>query len=214
MSTSTPSTRERLVPEVAFGIAVMRGVSAIGIGLLLFFIPDKSANILANTMGFFWLVTGIALLRRSQDDPVIEIVGNSRTRIIAIVGVVAGLLVVTRGLTRQIVPEGALIVLLGVVILLTGLVHLTANARSYGRAVGQEHRWLSILLGAFEIVLGLTLILSPLDRSPLTYWIATIWALVFGTMVIIEAIQKRSQSRNAATLSQGEPSSESRGPQT
>ena len=115
---------------------------------------------------------------------------------------------------RDILIVGCPIVLLGVVILLTGLVHLTANARRYGRAVGQEHRWLSILLGALEIVLGLTLILSPLDRSPLTYWIATIWALVFGTMVIIEAIQKRSQSRKAPTPSQGEPSSDRRGSQS
>jgi uncharacterized membrane protein HdeD (DUF308 family) len=194
------------VPEVAFGIAVMRGISAIGIGLLLFFIPYKSATILVNMMGFFWLLTGVALLRRSQDDPVIQMVGHSRTRIIAVVGVVAGLLVVTRGLTQQLVPEGAYIVLLGVVILLTGLVHLTANARSYGRAVSQEHRWLSILLGIFEIGLGLALIISPLDRSPLTYWIATIWALVFGVMVIGDAVLKRRQAKTAV---EDEPSESS-----
>jgi len=160
-------------------------------------------------MGLFWLITGIALLSRSQNDAMIQMVGNARTRIIAIVGVVAGLLVVTRGLTRQLVPEGTFIVLLGVVILLTGLVHLTANASSYGRAVGQKHRWLSILLGAFEMGLGLTLIIYPLDRSPLTYWFATIWALIFGTMVIIDAVAKRSQShRMEATPNESELSPE------
>ena len=196
MSTSTPSIRERLVPEIGFGIAVMRGVSAIGIGLLLLFIPDKSANILANTMGFFWLVTGIALLRRSSDDPAVQMLGNRTTRIIAVVGAVAGLLVVTRGLTQRVVPEGTYFVLLGVVILLTGLAHLTADLR-FGSAVNRGHRWLGILLGIFEFILGLMLILSPLDRSPVTYWIATIWALLFGVMVIGDAILKRRQVHKA-----------------
>ena len=202
MSTTTPSTKERILPEVAFGVAVMRGIGALAIGVLLLFIPDKSTNILVNMMGLFWLLTGIALLRRSPDDPAVMMLGNRSTRIIGVVGAVAGLLVVTRSLTRQVVPEATFFVLLGVIILLTGLVHLTADVR-FGNTVNRGHRWLGVLLALFEIVLGLTLIISPLDRSPVTYWIATIWALVFGVMVIGDAILKRAQTRKTI---EGKPS--------
>ena len=189
-------SKKRILPEVAFGIAIVRGIAAIGVGLFLVFAPDKSAPILVNMMGFFWLLTGIALLRRSRDDSVVRGVGRRATRVIAIVGVLAGLFVVTRNLTRQVAPEAAYFALLGVVILLTGLVHLTANVRA-GGAIRQRHRWLSILLGIFEISLGLLLMISPLDRSPVTYWIVTIWALVFGVLVIGDALAKRSQARKA-----------------
>lgn len=197
MSNPAPSAKERLMPEVTFGIAVMRGISALGIGLLLIFYPEKSLPILGNTMGFFWLFTGLALLRRSKDDSLVKMLGNRTSTIVAIVGILTGLLVVTRSLTRQVVPGGAFIVLLGVVIMLTGVMHITADIR-VGGAVRIQHRWLNLLLGVFEVALGFTLVISPWDRSPATYWIATIWALVFGVLVIGDAFTQRSQARKTA----------------
>ena len=176
----------------------MRGLSALGVGLLLIFFPEKSDRILVNTMGFFWLFTGIALLRRSRNDSLIKMVGHRTSRVIAIIGALAGLLVVTRSLTQQVVPEGVFVVLLGVVIMLTGIIHLTADLR-VGSVVRKEHPWLNLALGVFEFILGLTLVISPLDRSPVTYWIGTIWGLIFGVMVIGDAISDRSQARKAAS---------------
>lgn len=201
MGEKMPSTRERLLPEVSFGIAVIRGISAFGIGLLLIFYPEKSGKILVNMMGFFWLITGIALLRRSNDDSLVKMVGHRTTRIIAVVGLLAGLFVITRSFTQQIVPEGTFVVLLGAIIMLTGIMHITADIR-VGGAVRREHRWLNLLLGVFEVILGLTLIISPLDRSPVTYWVGTIWGLVFGAMVIFDAITQRSSARKATTEAQ------------
>ena len=99
MDTTTPSTKERIVPEAAFGIAVIRGVLTISLGLLLIFYPEKSRFMLGNMMGVFWLISGLALLRRSKPDSLVQMVGNRTTRIIAIVGVLTGLLVITRSLT-------------------------------------------------------------------------------------------------------------------
>lgn len=197
METTAPSTKERLVPEVAFGIAVIRGISTISIGLLLIFYPEKSRVILGNMMGFFWLISGVALLRRSKNDSLVQMVGSRTTRIIAIVGVLAGLLVVTRSFSRQVVPEGTLIVLLGTVIMLTGVMHVMSEIR-IGGVTKSRHRGLHFLLGIFEIVFGLTLVLSPLDRSPASYWIATIWALIFGVLVIGDAISQRAQAQKEA----------------
>jgi uncharacterized membrane protein HdeD (DUF308 family) len=80
--------------------------------------------------------------------------------------------------------------LLGVVILLTGVLHMMGEFR-LGGVFKRKHETLHFLLGLFEVVLGLTLILSPLEQGPITYWIATIWALIFGSLVIGEAVTER-----------------------
>jgi hypothetical protein len=43
----------------------------------------------------------------------------------------------------------------------------------------------------FEIVLGLVLILSPLEHGPIAYWTATLWSLIFGGLVISDALMQR-----------------------
>ncbi len=187
----------------------MRGIVAIAVGLLLIFYPDKSRVMLGNMMGFFWLFSGIALLRRSKDDSIVKMVGGRTSKIIAVVGILAGLLVVTRSLSRQVLPEGTLIVLLGVVIMLTGVMHALAEIR-VGHLVSNKNRVLHLILGIFEIVFGATLILSPLDRSPASYWIATIWALIFGVLVIGDTVtgymtrRKQKDDGDSATSGQAD----------
>ena len=66
----------------------------------------------------------------------IAMIGTGYARTIALVGALTGLLVVTRGLSRHVVPEGSLIVLLGIVIFLTGVLHALAFIR-----VGATRNW-------------------------------------------------------------------------
>ena len=49
----------------------------------------------------------------------------------------------------------------------------------------------SFILGAFEIVLGLMLIFEPMGRSLVFYLAASIWALVGGVILILDAIRIR-----------------------
>ena len=190
--------RSVLYPTSHWALASRSGIAAIAAGLLLIFYPDKSLAMLGNMMGLFWLFSGIALLRRSKDDAIVQMVGGRTSKIIAVVGILTGLLVVTRSLSRQVLPEGALIVLLGVVIMMTGVMHALAEIR-VGGATSSSHRVIHLILGIFEIVFGATLILSPLDRSPASYWIATIWALIFGVLVIGDSVagwSKRHKERD------------------
>lgn len=62
-------------------------------------------------MGFFWLLTGVGLLRLSVDDKLVRTAGNRTTRTVAIVGILAGLLLLTRDFTRHLVPEATFIIL-------------------------------------------------------------------------------------------------------
>ena len=148
-------------------------------------------------MGLFWLTSGLVLVRRAH--PVLDrgaenAMGKRTSVLLGTIGVLAGLLVLTRTLSFQVVPEVLVFELLGAVILLTGILHLIGQFRidrisKLGRTT--RHKILAI----FEIVLGVLLISSPLERSPIVYWVATVWALIAGIAIIGDALYARSQER-------------------
>lgn len=172
---------------IVFLVTLFRGIMAIALGIILIFDPDRSRVMLVNLMGFFWLTSGIALIRRPDT---VRILGKRTAMIVGVVGILTGLLVVTRGVSRQWVPEIVVAEILGVVILLTGVLHMFGQFR-VGRILRGRHETLNFILGLFEFVFGLMLVLSPLDHGPLTYLVATIWALTFGFLIIGDALVQR-----------------------
>jgi len=74
--------------------------------------------------------------------------------------------------------------LLGVVIVLTGTLHIFGGFR-VGEGAHRKWSWTSFTLGAFEIVFGLMLIIEPMGRSLVFYLAASIWTLV-GRFILIE----------------------------
>lgn len=123
-----------------FWITLIRGVFAISLGIALFFQPDKARPILANFMGVYWLVSGIVSLRfggsgeRARALPILA----------GIIGILAGLAVLTRGATVAWVAEELLLSLLGAVILLTGVMHAFLGLRARSGAA-QHRRWTSTM---------------------------------------------------------------------
>lgn len=171
--------------NAGFVITLIRGILAVSLGVMLVFQPDKTRPMLGNFMGMFWLVSGIFSLRWGASGERAQ-----RVAIIAgVVGVLAGLATLTRGLTSAWVREDILLSLLGVVILLTGILHAFG-----GFQLGKAHRRFmltSVLLGAFEIVLGFLLIVEPIGRSFFFYLIISIWAFIGGFIMIAAAIRLR-----------------------
>jgi hypothetical protein len=48
------------------------------------------------------------------------------------------------------------------------------------------------------------LILSPLEQGSIVYWVATIWALIGGGLIITDALYQRAQV-NRERKTQGKP---------
>ena len=172
--------------NVAFAITLIRGILAVSLGAALLFQPDKALPMLGNFMGMFWLASGIISLRWGAS--------GERARLTAVlagvIGVLAGLAMLTRRLTSTWVQEDIILSLLGVVVLLTGLLHIFGGFRVEESA----HRKSSLtpfLLGLFEVVLGLMLIVEPYGRGQFFYLAVTIWALVGGFILISDAIRLR-----------------------
>ncbi len=84
--------------------------------------------------------------------------------------------------------------MLGLVILFTGLIHVFDGVKT-GRFATRQWSWASLLLGIFEIILGLLLVIKPLARGPLIYLSASIWALLAGLTLIGDAIRTRRLSQ-------------------
>ncbi len=183
--------------SIGFWISLLRGFFAIMLGLILIFNPEKTQVMLVNFMGLFWLTSGIILLRHTHavlGDQPDRVLGKMTSLGLGLAGILAGLLVISRSITRRWVGEVVFVELLGAVILLTGLLHLFGEFR-IGRVIKIKRTTAQKILAIFEIVLGALLIISPLEQGPTIYWTATIWALVGGGLIISDALYFRVQDR-------------------
>jgi uncharacterized membrane protein HdeD (DUF308 family) len=177
---------------MAFWITLARGMLAIVLGVALLFWPDKARPMLVNFMGMFWLVSGIVSLRWG--------VHGERARGLSLLagatGVLAGIGMLSRRFTTGMVGEDVLISVVGLIILLTGLMHIIGGFRTgpvETHLFSQKRRWswTAFLLGLFEIVLGVMLVIEPMGRGPLVYFAASVWALVGGFILIGNAVRLR-----------------------
>lgn len=189
--TSEPLPIEAKRPErrAAFWITLARSILALTLGLALIVQPDKSRPYLINFIGVFWFVAGLMSLRWGAS--------GERARRVSIlvgtVGIVAGVLVLGRYVLIRWVGEEPITLLLGVVVIFTGFVHMFEGLRT-----GPQHQWrrswASTLLGGFEIVLGVVVLVWRDDFGPLFYAVATIWAFLGAFLLLREALRQRASS--------------------
>ena len=189
---------KRLRLDAPLFSGLYRGVLAIILGLVLIFDPDKSEPKLAYIMGMFWLTSGIAFLRT---DPTGKM-GRRLSKLVGVVGIVTGLIVVVRYLSGRYLgvhtlSDSIAAALLGTVILLTGIFHFVAEWEMKGRA--SSLRGLHFLLAAFEIMLGIQLLILPLVGHVHIRQTVTIWALIGGILFITTAIYERYLAREEPT---------------
>ncbi len=175
--------------RAAFWITLARSMLALALGLALILEPEKSRPFLVNFIGVFWFVTGLMSLRCGAS-------GERARRmsvVVGIVGIVAGVLVLGRFLLAQLVGEAPIVLLLGVIVVLTGVVHVFEGFRT-GLGRQRQRSWTSTFLGAFEIMLGLVVLVWRDDFGPLFYTAATIWAFIGALVLLREALRQRSRS--------------------
>ena len=163
---------------MAFWITLIRGMLAITLGVALIFQPDKARPMLVSFMGMFWLVSGIVSLRWG--------VHGERARGLSLLagaaGVLAGVGMLSRRFTAGMVGEDVLLSVIGLIIFLTGLMHIFGSFRTGPEEThlfsgNRRWSWTAFLQGLFEIVLGLMLVIEPLGRGPAVYFAASIWAM-------------------------------------
>ena len=176
--------------RILFWITLFRGFLAIILGLTIFLIPEKTKAMLFNFMGMFWMMAGIAGVRQEFHKR-----GHRLVLAASFLGVLAGIAVLTRNLTREYLEEFWVMEILGAVILLTGILHILGGFQIGGKAMHARTE-LSIFLGVFEVILGGVLLLFQGSPSPILYGIAIIWALFMGIFLLGDALRQYRQSKS------------------
>jgi uncharacterized membrane protein HdeD (DUF308 family) len=171
-------------------ITVARGVMAIALGLALALHHDRAPAALANFMGVYWILSGVVTLKWG-------LAAERRRRLLPLI---AGAIGVVTGAVVLLADVGTtfLLSILGVVIALTGIVHLLGG---FELADVSGRRWRpGVPLGILEVGFGATLILTSGQGGSLSTWLASAWALLGGVVLVFDALLIRRQ------LSRAEPS--------
>ncbi len=166
-------------------ITVARGVMAIALGLALALNRDRAPAALVNFMGVYWILNGIVTFS-------FGLTAEGRRRRLAIS---AGAIGIATGATAILADVGtsSLLTILGIVIGLTGLAHLLGG---FEIADDSGRRWRpGVPLGILEIGLGATLVLTSEQSDSRSTWLASAWALVGGTVLLLDAFAMRRRLR-------------------
>ena len=142
-----------------------------------------------NFMGLFWLTAGMMNLRWGTN-------GERARRlsvVIGSVGIVAGALVLGRFLLIQLIGQELIVLVLGITIMITGLVHAFEGIRT-GTGSQRQRSWTSTALGAFEVVLGLIVLIWRDEFGATFYVVVTVWAFMAAFVLLSEALRQRSRS--------------------
>jgi uncharacterized membrane protein HdeD (DUF308 family) len=182
--------------RAAYGITLARSILALALGLILIFEPDKARPILINFIGMFWFVAGLMNLRWNA--------AGERARrtsiVVGIVGVVAGVMVLGRFLLSQIIGVELMVLLLSFIVILTGLVHMFEGFLT-GSGGQRQRSWTSTLLGVFELILGLAVLVSRDDPGPVFYTAITIWAFTAALVLLRQGLRQRAIARGLQATS-------------
>ncbi len=163
---------------------LVRGVTALIIGILIFTWPHETQSTLVNFMGMYWFVSGLMSLRWGF--------ATHRAKGLwltaGLIGTIGGVGILLRSFYGSYLPPELTITLLGIVALATGLVHTFGGFRT--ETLSRVHTWGSVLLGLMEVALGV-LLLTVASLGPITKFVAASWAFVGGILLILQSFQIR-----------------------
>ena len=177
----SPVTGERRRSTAIIWITAIRGAMAIVLGLGLALHHDRAPAALANFMGFYWILSGVVTLQWG-------FVAQRGRRLLPLV---FGAIGIGTGAVVLLADVGTtfLLSILGIVIVLTGIVHLLGG---FELAEVSGRRWRpGVPLGILEVGLGATLILTSGEGGSRSTWLASIWAIFGGMVLVADALRIR-----------------------
>jgi uncharacterized membrane protein HdeD (DUF308 family) len=189
--------RQRQAAKALAVVTLLRGLLALGLALIVALGGEAAGRMLGNFIGLYIFASGAVTLRwwLAYDRQAVL------PGLAGVLGVVTGLVALGRFLLGRAVSYDTAAQVLGMFALLTGWTRIVGGFDT----PGTEHRLRmleSCLLGGFELMLGVLLVLAPTTveapaRPPELSALLVGWGLVGGVTLIAEAWRRLARLRAA-----------------
>ncbi|MGO8855925.1 MAG: HdeD family acid-resistance protein [Steroidobacteraceae bacterium] len=165
-------------------LMLLRGIVAIGFGILIFAKPQISLQVLVYLFGAYALVEGtLGLWVAAQASKDIE--SWWVLLLWGLLGIAVGILAFVKpGITAL-----ALLFYIAIWAIATGVLEIVAAVR-LRQLIKDE--WLLILAGLASLAFGVALIVQPEAGALAVLWLIGAYAIVFGLLIVIFAFKIRS----------------------
>lgn len=176
-------------------LAFARGLVALCLGGALL-VAGAGQSRLATFIGIYWLLGSVLTIRwvlRSRGVP-----GRRLGALAAGIGAVTALALLARSPIDDVVGTGVLLDLVGAGAIATGAMRLLGGFRNDQLTDEHQRKRDSMLVGALDIGLGITLILTSDATSTWVRFLAAAWGLVGGTLLLVDALRLRRFVRASA----------------
>ena len=175
---------------------LIRGIAALLLGITLFaglelFVERDALRLaLLQFIGIYLLISGIVSLMWGF---------TVRKRFglwvfAGIIGVAGGVAYLLRPFIEGTLSYATLAIMLGAIIFFTGLIHIFGGFRTDGE-ISRKWGWEHIFLGGVEIGIGLLVMASTIVPVDILVTTLSIWGLVAGVGLILDAFRLRRQSK-------------------
>ena len=156
-------------------LVLLLGVIAVIFGVLFFIYPVPTLTLLVTFLGFYWLFNGIVALISLFTDKT----GRGWKLLVGILGILAGVLVLTYPLYSAILIPTVFAIIIGVEGLIIGAVYMVQGFSGAGWGTG--------ILGILSIIFGLILIANPLVAAVGLVLLLAGLAIIGGVAAVIFA---------------------------
>jgi uncharacterized membrane protein HdeD (DUF308 family) len=112
-------------------------------------------------------------------------------------GLLGGVGFILRPFIDDFLSPALLTLILGMVIVLTGVVHLLGGFR-IGKQYGRKWTWEHLFLGLIEIGMGLVILAAPILTVQLFGLAMSIWGIIAGVGLLSDAIRLREDHKDNA----------------
>lgn len=174
---------------------VLRGTLAILLGVLAFVWPDHTVRALFILIGLFLVLDGVISAFSSL---------SHRRRVSAwwifFVEGVIGLLIGLFALIRPETAAMALIFIIGLWALATGILEIIAGLRLSATAAGE---WLLTAGGVLSVIFGLILIIFPSTAVIALLWLVAVYFILFGAVLVILGFRMRPFREDSGRMAGG-----------
>ena len=180
------------LPAWALFAFFLRGSLALALGIALL-VSGSSLTRIGTYLAVYWIVASLLTLRWTLRHEVAS--GRRVGLLVGGIGLGTGVMVLLRLPLSTLVDEGALMDLLGLSVIATGLLRIFGRFHDDQLEGMRPRKRYRVVIGALEVALGLTLIVADEGSASSIRIALGAWGLVTGTFLLLDGLWMRRVRR-------------------